>query len=282
MRQGLKNILVATDFSEAGNNSVNTAVRLCKKNNASLHLMHVLETHTLQDTGNKHEKDMADAMADHEAREHLYAVYESLIRDCPIQVHIYMPKGIAGEEIVKIATESKIDLLVVGSHGVSGYREFETGSVARFFVKHATKPVLTIPVNFKSGQFRNILLPVKHPEPLGEKCDFTCSLLEEDSSVHVAACFTEANKKQPVYYGSDFHQAMVSLKHHGLSCSRAIYHCRNLAHRVIDIGKRIASDLIVVSNVSDRQAIHKAEPTFVQQVVNHAGVPVLNFRKPGS
>lgn len=52
--------------------------------------------------------------------------------------------GFAVEEIVKYAEEHSIDLIVVGTHGLTGISHLLIGSVAEKLVRAATCPVLTV------------------------------------------------------------------------------------------------------------------------------------------
>jgi nucleotide-binding universal stress UspA family protein len=54
-------------------------------------------------------------------------------------------EGAAAQEIVRRATQSGADLIVVGTHGRSGLTHALVGSVAERVVQHATCPVLVVP-----------------------------------------------------------------------------------------------------------------------------------------
>jgi len=47
MQEHFRNILVATDFSPSCKDAIDTAIALCKKHQAALHLMHVVENRYL-------------------------------------------------------------------------------------------------------------------------------------------------------------------------------------------------------------------------------------------
>jgi nucleotide-binding universal stress UspA family protein len=52
--------------------------------------------------------------------------------------------GDAAEQILKIADEEKIDLIVIATHGRTGWKHFVFGSVAEKVIRMAKQPVLTI------------------------------------------------------------------------------------------------------------------------------------------
>jgi universal stress protein A len=52
--------------------------------------------------------------------------------------------GEAAPEILRIAQQEHVDLIVIASHGRTGWRRLVHGSVAEKVVRQATCPVLTI------------------------------------------------------------------------------------------------------------------------------------------
>ncbi|TDI76307.1 MAG: universal stress protein [Betaproteobacteria bacterium] len=53
-------------------------------------------------------------------------------------------EGDPGHEITRIAEELNADLIVLGTHGHSGWKRFTIGGVAEFVGRHAPCAVLTI------------------------------------------------------------------------------------------------------------------------------------------
>jgi len=62
-----------------------------------------------------------------------------------IEVGIGSPAG----EIVRLSEKKKIDLIVVGAHGHTGFRRWVSGSVAEKVVRTANCSVLTVPLPVK-------------------------------------------------------------------------------------------------------------------------------------
>ncbi|MBA2659107.1 MAG: universal stress protein [Nitrosospira sp.] len=61
-----------------------------------------------------------------------------------MQVETIFVEGRTGKEIVRIAAEHHVDLLILGTHGYSGWDHLTIGSIAEFVVRHASCPVLTV------------------------------------------------------------------------------------------------------------------------------------------
>ena len=55
--------------------------------------------------------------------------------------------GHAADEIVRLANEQSADLIVIATHGLTGWRHLIFGSVAEKVIRLAQRPVLVVPVH---------------------------------------------------------------------------------------------------------------------------------------
>jgi nucleotide-binding universal stress UspA family protein len=83
-----------------------------------------------QDIYNASEKILADA--------------EKMVANEGVPVEKVLKKGHAVKEIIKEAKEDKIDLIVMGTRGLSQIQEITLGSVSEGVIRHAHCPVLVI------------------------------------------------------------------------------------------------------------------------------------------
>lgn len=77
------------------------------------------------------------------ARNDLHLFVISRVGNIPNLVEI-VRRGIAEEQIVKVAEEEQIDLIVMATHGRSGIAHVLMGSVTEKVVQHSPVPVLTV------------------------------------------------------------------------------------------------------------------------------------------
>lgn len=66
-----------------------------------------------------------------------------------LRVRQIIGHGEAASEIVRIAEEETVDLIVIATHGLTGWRHLLFGSVAEKVVRLAKCPVLTIRISDK-------------------------------------------------------------------------------------------------------------------------------------
>lgn len=146
-----KNILVATDFSETGEQALAQALLLAsERDNASLHVVYVATP-----AGEKIElatPDGLQTMSAGQAAQYLQAHVERARMDAmmegePIEserVSVHVRAGVTEDEIVTLAHDLNVDLLVLGTHGRRGLRALVLGSVAESVVKSARCAVLVV------------------------------------------------------------------------------------------------------------------------------------------
>lgn len=141
--KGYQHILMATDFSEGAPHAGQRAVELAQHYRADLTLLHVVESFPIVDSTYgpimPFEIDLTEQMVA-AARTRIDALGEQL--SVPPErrlVEVGSPKV----EIVRIADEQGVDLIVVGSHGRHGVGLL-LGSTASSVIHHAGCDVLAV------------------------------------------------------------------------------------------------------------------------------------------
>jgi universal stress protein A len=132
-------ILFATDFSPASDAALKYATALARDSGARLLIVHVEELPTPYAGG-----EMMLPQPEYpnpEIRKMLEAVVPT-DKNVPYEHHLLL--GTAAEDIVRVATEEKADLIVIGTHGRTGLKRVLMGSVAEAVMRHAHCPVLTL------------------------------------------------------------------------------------------------------------------------------------------
>ena len=120
-------ILFPTDFSAVSTAAGRTAADFARHFDARLHLLHVVPTHFDRDTARATLRDTISALG------------------VDLAVTPVVESGLAARAIVTYAQTHSIDLIVMGTHGRTGFSHVLLGSVAEAVVRGAPCPVLTVP-----------------------------------------------------------------------------------------------------------------------------------------
>jgi len=143
----LKNILVATDFSETSTAAFAYARQFARTFKAKLHVLHVAGNVFEAAIGTEmYAADFAGMQQDVEdtARQQLELVVAPEDRRTLDVATVLRTSNMPAYEIVAYAVNANIDLIVLGTHGRSGMSHFLLGSVAERVVRTASCPVLTV------------------------------------------------------------------------------------------------------------------------------------------
>jgi nucleotide-binding universal stress UspA family protein len=143
----IRSILLPTDFSECGNYALSYAASLARTFKASIICLNVIEpiVPTVGYSGMTEPMpiaDIAEQMEDSAERE-LPKLAEC--DECSgLNVEEVVAHGEAASEIVRVAKERAVDLIVIASHGRTGLGRILFGSTAEAVVRHAACPVLVV------------------------------------------------------------------------------------------------------------------------------------------
>jgi nucleotide-binding universal stress UspA family protein len=143
----LKNILVATDFSEAAGAAVTYARELAHAFKGTLHVLHITDNVIARAIGVEgYTTDWATLQGevDDAARRQLNAIVTEEDRRALPAKTIVLTSNSPAHAIVSYANDAHIDLIVVGTRGRGGLEHMLMGSVAERVVRTAPCPVLTI------------------------------------------------------------------------------------------------------------------------------------------
>lgn len=140
-----KRILCPVDFSETARAAMETAVELAARFDAELLLIHAypIPGYTFPDGSAVASARMLQELADEAAR-HLDEWRELAVKAGAAKVAVDTAVGDPAGEIVRIAADRKVDLVVMGTHGRTGIEHALMGSIAERVVRRAKCPVLTV------------------------------------------------------------------------------------------------------------------------------------------
>jgi nucleotide-binding universal stress UspA family protein len=149
-----KKILCPTDFSEAAFVALKRAEELARHFAAELIVAHVIPPlpgpHSFPDPQAPFHFDVP--MFQQELAIKAEQMLKDLVSHHQVGTRNLVATGEAAPEILRIAQQEHVDLIVIASHGLTGWRRLVFGSVAGKVVRQATCPVLTIVAPPEAGQ----------------------------------------------------------------------------------------------------------------------------------
>jgi nucleotide-binding universal stress UspA family protein len=143
----IRSILLPTDFSECANYALSYATSLARSAGAKIICVHVIEpvVPTVGYTGMTEPLPIADISEQLEDSAERELPKIAGCDECEgLEVEDVIAHGDAASEIVRVAGERSVDLIVISSHGRTGLGRLFFGSTAESVVRHAPCPVLVV------------------------------------------------------------------------------------------------------------------------------------------
>jgi nucleotide-binding universal stress UspA family protein len=150
----IKKILAPTDFSTHAEHALQYAGELAKNLKARMYILHVAEYSNVGGDPDASELLIPNYISELERKGKDRLEQMTLrFRQGGVDAHAVFVAGRAYQDIVRMANELNIDLVVLGTHGRTGFSHLFFGSTAEKVVRMCASPVLT----------------VKHPDYASEK-----------------------------------------------------------------------------------------------------------------
>jgi nucleotide-binding universal stress UspA family protein len=140
-----KLIMVPLDFSEASQNALEVATRMASYLGAALLLVHIAPAIAdLPENVSIFKEGEYNKELHEEAVKQLSEIAASLeAKKLNARAEVGTANDV-GMELVRIAENDGVDIIIIATHGMTGWREVAFGSVAKVVVERGTCPVLVL------------------------------------------------------------------------------------------------------------------------------------------
>ncbi|WP_299551623.1 universal stress protein [Seonamhaeicola sp.] len=275
----MKKIIVPIDFSEHSEYALKAAAELAKKNDAELLALHMLEMSDIILTGAGEEPQKVIyflKLAEQKFEGFLEKDYLEGIKVTPIVKHFKV-----FSEVNEVAKKYEADLIVMGSHGVSGAKEFFVGSNTERVVRNAEIPVLVIKNDIAKVKFEIVVFA----------CDFTEDSIE--SYLKASSMFSKMDSKMYLvnvnlpndrFKSSDEIERDVvnffTKAERNLDKMNDVHYVADytVEDGILNSANKLGADLIVVPTHGRKGLAHFFQGSIGEDVANHSTLPVMTFK----
>ncbi len=276
----MKRIIVPIDFSEHSEFALKAAAKLAKKNNAELLVLHMLEMSDIMLNATDGLQNQKAAfffkLAEQKFNDFLDKDYLKEVKVTPIVKHFKV-----FSEVNDVALKHDADLIVMGSHGASGVKEFFIGSNTERVVRNADIPVLVVKNDLNQIDFQDVVFAcdfsedsikaylnaIKLFDKMGSKVSLVYVNLPNDRFKNsleierlVVNFFTKADrsldKMKDVHYVSDY----------------------TVEDGILNFSIKMGADLIAVPTHGRKGLSHFFQGSVGEDVANHSTLPVITFK----
>lgn len=274
----MKNILVPTDFSDQAEKALKVAAQLARKFDGEIYLLHMLELPLqLIDPVNGSSHNLPEAIFFMKLAHQRFAkiMKEPYLKG--LKVHETVEFHRAFDGIMEIGKEKNCDLIVMGSHGASGFQEMFIGSNTEKVVRHSEIPVLVIKNEIPEFKIKNFIFASDanpdHKPLLKKALNFAKTL---GATLHLLFVNTPnefvtskiAHKKMEEF-AEDFESENLQIH---------IYNDISVEQGILNFANKLDAGLIGIGTHGRKGLAHFFNGSISEDLVNHANRPVVTFK----
>ncbi|MDO9000396.1 universal stress protein [Sediminibacterium sp.] len=276
----IKRILVPFDFSEHSSNALRQAIFMAKCFTAEIDLLHVVApvyaTPTYAGL-----MPVNDAFYDKQIK-NINNSLKKIATDAStkegVTINYKASLNVIHREILDYAKKRKTDLIIMGTHGVSGVVEFFAGSNAFRVVSESKCPVITVQKRSAAKGFKKIILPVRSELNSRQKVNLVATLAKTfNAEIYVVGYVENSDKTEKTKVVSYVKQVVNFLKQESISHQTSIITDSNFTKAILKLANEQKADLVAVMTSHDFSLDQIFSGTYSQQFVNHSKIPVLSI-----
>ncbi len=273
----MKRILVPTDFSKEAENALKVAAQLAKKYNSEIFLTHLLELPLSQVDALSSHSELPEAVffmkLAHKKFEDVLA--RDYLKGINVQENVDFNQSFSG--IADTAKQNNVDLIIMGSHGASGFKEMFIGSNTEKVVRTSEVPVLVIKNEHSAFDINEFVFAsdfkndsketYKQATGLAKAFDAKIHLLMVNTANNFSTTENANSRILDFIGGNDFNNYTVN-----------IYNDENVEKGILNFSHTINADLIGISTHGRQGIAHFLNGSISEDLVNHAKRPVITFK----
>jgi nucleotide-binding universal stress UspA family protein len=275
----MKKILVPCDFSDPAVQAFKMAVDIANQSNGEVLLLNVIELPVMHEsvlmpTLSFEEAFIKDMKA--HAEKNFTKMKDKWAKEGP-KVSAFIEFGGTVPTIRDFVKDKKVDLIVMGTHGASGIKEFFIGSNTEKIVRTAGVPVMAIKKQIKLSSVKNIVYPTSGNTD-HEELQLQIKSLQNffKATLHVLYVNTPSSFKRDLEIKPQL-KAFAKrsmLKNYTLNVWNDFNEEEGLKNFVLET----KADMIVMATHGRRGLNHLMSGSIAEDAVNHINCPIWTYK----
>jgi len=273
----MKRVLVPIDFSECSEYAAKVAASIVRKNNGKLFLLHVLNLPQYQDEKVKSIEDIPEVQP---ALMQIRAKFAEFVKK-PFLRGINIAEVLLFENVYDTVTEfsreNDINLVVMGSHGSAGIREFFIGSNTQKIVRMSDAPVLAVKNDIKRFDLKKVVFATDFSSNsfhAFERIEMLFNLYK--SKIYFLKVNTKENfetsnitksKAEPFLKDIRFKDSELVVINH-----------TSIAAGIIEFADELKPDIIAMATEGRNTLYQIFNESIAEKIVNHSSFPILSVK----
>lgn len=266
----MQKLLVPCDFSRQAINAYRLALDIARQSNGEVHVLNIVEVPVVPETmfvpAYNFEGGLFDELQTRAQQQ--FDQLKASFSQHNLKIFFHIQFGTVTHTIQENVVKESIDLIVMGSHGASGLREFFIGSNAERIVRTSTVPVLIVK-EYSDLQIKNIVFPNTPDIDNQEDLVMKMKALQDffGATLHIVWINTPLNFAPDVFT----HQRLQRFAHRFMLKDYTIHVFNALDEEsgILDFTKSVKGDLIAMGTRARKGISHLFNGSVTEDVANH-------------
>jgi nucleotide-binding universal stress UspA family protein len=273
----MKNIIAAIDFSDCSVNALEHAVSIAVKGPYAVHMVWVNNPSITKTTIYS---DSSSELIDEVKNQFEKLILKYQTEFPGIKIDYIIREGKVYREITDEARELESMLIVMGTHGASGFEQLWIGSNANKLISISNIPVITVRAGVSiSRTLSRIILPIDSTLETRQKVPFTALLAKLfDAEIHILALYRTQVKNVRLRIDEYVEQVVAYLEEEEVKYVTKEIEADNITMATIEYGKSIDANLVSIMTEQEISPYNLLIGPYAQQMVNTSPFPVLSIK----
>ena len=274
----MKKILVPCDFSKPAINAFKFALDVAERSGGTVILVHVIELPVLHDTALMPVLSFEEQLLK-DLKENAVAQFKKIIgknKRERVKIFSHVEFGPISRRILEMISGQSVDVVIMGSHGASGLREYFIGSKAEKIIRKSPVPVL-VTKDYYEGPIKNIVFPNSLDKENQAELVARVKDLQKFFKAHLHLVWINT----PLNFSSDAvtHQRLqtfakrFALKDYSIN----IFNHYNEEDGIIQFTKFVKGDIIAMGTHGKKGITHLLNGSIAEDVANHTDSVIWTY-----
>ncbi len=276
----MKRILVPIDFSTSSIKAIEYASKIAQNLKSEITLLWV---DNYDATADLSLDNQLQAAVRQEAKEELKELVASMKEKFPgIKYHSKIRPGKVFREVSALAKIENSALIVVSTHGSSGFQDYWIGSNAYRVIAAAPCPVISVKRNFKPSKklISKVLVPIDHtPDTLNKLPAIINFASRFKAEINLLALYITPLKTINIKVETAVTTAKKMVTDAQLQYTFDELKSENILPDLINFMDKSAFDLVAITTEQASKDDQSGLGELAQQLINRSPIPVLTVRQ---
>jgi nucleotide-binding universal stress UspA family protein len=274
----VKKVMVPYDFSANADKAISHAAFIASMQKADLYVVHVINKSELLDIILPILKLKSNKVVEDMVSQKLQDVCQKIRKEYGIEPTSLVSTGNITSELVNLAEEHKVDLIVMGTRGKDSKSDLFLGSTAYRLVTKAPMPVMTVKELISKKGYQNILLPIDLSGHSRQKVNYAIGMAKVfKSKLTILGLYDEDEKEEKFRLEGAAKQILTLCEKQKINAEVFIDKTNHRVSKTNTFAKKHKNDLVITMTDQKIEGARGILSSYDHELVHTSKIPVISI-----